>query len=536
MRSKRTVAVVFAVLLAVSIVGPSIAIAQTSGIVAGEPRLDVHVPDGTLTPGTSSQLEMQISNDGEVSLGSPSSRDVVTAARNVRVDVEGEGPVEIETNRQAIGTVTESEPRTVSVEVRVPESAETGEYELDVELEYSHTKRIEQAAGFMIDRDRTVTKSIDIEVDDGPRFDIETIEDDSQIGDTGTVTTEIENVGNERAEDLNVQLSTSSEQSGISFAGTPSVEASVDRLDPEETTRVEFDVTVDDGATARGYPIEADFEFDDTEGVRSSDSTRRLTITPDPKQRFSFDNVESTLRVGEEGELRGTVTNNGPRSVQSVVVRFTDDSPNIVPIENSVAVGSLEPGESESFELPIEVTEEAESVPRNFDMAVAYRNAENERRLFEDIDATADIDEQRDEFVLDIEDRELTAGGSTLVDVEVTNNLDETITDVEAKLFTDDPISSADDEGYIQELEAGETTTVTFRVNAGGETTPRTYPLQMDFRYDDGNGTSKVSDTYRTAIVVTESSDEGPPWLVVGGVIALVIIVGGGLYWGRGRS
>jgi hypothetical protein len=498
--------------------------------------LDVHVPDGTLTPGTTSQLEIQISNDGEVSLGSPESRDVVTAARNVRIDVEGDGPVEVETNRQAIGTVAESDPRTVSVEVRVPESAEPGEYELDVELEYSHTKRIERGAGFLIDRDKTETESVNVEVDDGPRFDIETVEDDSLVGDTGTVTTEIENVGNERAEDLTVQLSPSSERSLVSFGGTPSIKASVESLDPKETARVEFDVTMDEEATPRGYPIEANIEFEDTEGIRSSDLPRRLTITPDPKQRFSFENVESTLRVGEEGELRGTVTNNGPRSVQSVVVRFADESPNIVPIENSVAVGSLEPGASESFELPIEVTEEAEAVPRNFNMAVAYRNADDERRRFEEIDATADIDEPRDEFLLDIEDRELTAGSSTLVDVEVTNNLDETITDVEAKLFTGDPLGSDDDEGYVQELEPGETTTVTFRVNAAGGTTPRTYPLQMDFRYDDESGTSKVSNTYRTAIVVTEPSDEGSSGLIVGAVIALVIVIGAGLYWGRRRS
>jgi hypothetical protein len=535
MRNRRTAALVLAVLLAVSIVGPSVAMAQTAGIVKGEPRLSVHAPDGALTPGTAEQLEIQISNDGEVSLGSPSSRDVVTAARNVRVDVEGEGPIEIETNQQAIGTVTESQPRTISVEARVPEGAETGEYELDIELKYSHTKRIEQGAGVMIDRDRTVTKSLDVEVEDGPRFDIETVEDNSQIGDTGPVTAEIENIGNERAEDLTVRLSSLSDQSRISFAGAASDEASIGSLDPEETARIEFDVTVKEEATPRGYPIEADIEFDDSEGIRSSDLPRRLAVTPDPEQQFSFENVESTLRVGEEGEIRGTVANDGPRSVQSVVVRFTDESPNIVPIEDSVAVGSLEPGASESFELPIEVTTEAESVPRNFDMAVAYRNADNERRLFEDVDIAADIDEQRDEFTLDTEGRELQAGSSTLVDVEVTNNLDETVTDVEAKLFTDDPLGSDDDEGYIEALEPGESTTVTFRVNAGSSATPRTYPLQMDFRYDDESGTSKVSDTYRTAVVVTEPSDEGTPWLIVGAVIALVIIIGAGLYWGRGR-
>ncbi|WP_299237231.1 COG1361 S-layer family protein [Natronomonas sp.] len=530
MAGSRSTAVVLAALLVVSLGGASVAAGQ--GIVTGEPRLNVDVPDSTLTPGTATQLDVQISNNGQVDLGSPDERDVVTAARNVRVDAEADGPIEVETERQAIGTVTEGEPQTVSLNVRVPEGADPGEYELDVELEYGYTARIEQGAGVLNDRTRTVTRSVDVEVDDGARFEIEAVEDRSQVGDTGPVTARVENVGNERADEVTVDLSVARDQSRVSFDAT-SDRIGVGSLAPGEAARFEFETTVSPDASPHGYPIEAVARFEDTDGIESQGVPRRLTVTPEPKQRFSFADVESTLRVGEDGELRGTVTNDGPRPVRSVVVRFADQSPNVVPIEDSVAVGTLSAGESASFELPIALNREAEAIPRNFGMAVAYRNADDERRAYEDIDVTVDVGENRDEFLLAVADRELTAGGSTLVDVEVTNNLDESVTDVEAKLFTDDPLSSDESEGYIESLAPGESATVTFEVSASGGATPRTYALQTDFRYDDADGTSKVSDTYRTAIDVTEAEDGGIPWLGVGVVIVVVVVAAGAFAYRR---
>ncbi len=534
--SRRTLfASVFVVLLVGSTLGTTIVVGQ-SGIVEGEPRLDVHVPDPTLTPGTTQQLELQISNDGRVSLGSPESRDAVTAARNVRVEVEADddAAIEIETNRQAIGTVTENEPNTVPIAVTVPEGAESGEYELDVELRYTHTSRMEAGAGVMNERTRRVTRTVDVEIDDRPRFEITNVSTDAQIGDHGTLEATLENVGSQTASDAHLALETTS--STFAFGAGQADSAHAGTLEPGERASVQYDVAVDGEASVREFSLDGTVQYTDPDGVDGVEEGLSVGVEPVGHLRFSFDDVESTLRVGEEGELRGTVTNEGPRVAESVVVRFADESPNVIPIEDSVAVGALDSGESADFGLPIEVTNEAEAVSRNFDMAVAYRNADGERRGFEDIDATVDIAENRDEFILEVTERQLSAGTSTLLDVRVTNALDEPVDDVEAKLFTDSPLTSEDDEGYAERLEPGETTTFTFEVGAGVDATPRTYPIQMDFRYDDPSGTSKISDTYRTAVDVTETEEDSPPWLLVGAAVALVLVAGVGLYWRRNRG
>ncbi|WP_198408101.1 COG1361 S-layer family protein [Natronomonas pharaonis] len=495
--------------------------------VKGSPDLDVEAPDETLPPEATSELTLQVTNDGRVTTGAPGNREVVTTARNVRLEAEGERGIEVETGKMAIGSVGENEPREVPIAVTVPDDVEPGEYEIDVDLRYSYTSAISQRGGSTQDRTRTVTRTVDITVDEGPYFKITGVDSDAQIGDTGTAEVTLENIGHEDADD--VQLTLETQSSRFLFGERESDTTRIGELAAGEETTLNYDVTVPSDASIR------EFAFDGTVRYTDEDATDGLQegliggTTPEAEQTFSISNIDSTLRVGERGDLYGTVTNTGPTTANSAVVRFADEDPNAVPVEQRVAVGALDPGESADFRMPIEMTREAEAVPRVFDMMVTYRNADNELRQYEDTDAFSEIAPRRDQFLVDVEDREIAAGETKLIDVEVTNNLDETATDVEARLFADDPLDSDDDEGFVEELDPGETTMMTFELEAEAGATPKTYPIEFDFRYDDERGNSQLSDTTRVAYNVTEAED-GLPWLLVGVVL---LAAGGGFYWYR---
>ena len=514
--------------------GSGAAGAQT-GFSSGDVDLDVFVPDNTFTPGTTSELTLQVANSGEISDGSsPDSTDVTTTARNVRVEVdEQRAPISIETGEQSIGSIGTESPRDVPIEIDVPEDAEEGTYEIEVELEYQHTSRIFDRAGAQGDRSRTVTREVDVEIDDAPRFDLTEVDTAARIDDSGPTTAEIENVGGERAEDLRIQLTSGSQR--VAFGDSASETASITSLAPGETTTVEYDVRFGPRASQRAYPLDATVSYENPDGIPGTDTQPTLDVTPMAEQTFEITDTDSTLRVGEDGDLRGTVTNTGPTAVDSVSVRYNDEYPNIVPIERDAAVGTLEAGESAAFRLPMEVTSEADSVAKSVAMAVTYRNDENELNRYEDVDAFAEIAERRDQFLLEIEENDVAAGSERLINVTVTNNLDEPVDDLEAKLYTDSPLGAGDDdEAYAESLEPGESTTTSFRISADGGAAPRTYSIEMDFRYDDADGTSKVSDTYRAAIDVTEAEGGGVPWLPVVGLVVIVAVVAGVVWRRRG--
>ena len=464
-------------------------------------------------------------------VGTGQTREIVTTARNVRVTGEADGtPLDVETGTLAIGSVTENAPGKAELAVSVPEGIEQGTYEIDVKLEYSYTSR--QSSGITTDQKRTVNTEVEVRITDDARFEIVNVTTDARIGGEGTLEAQIENVGGEAARDATVVFESAS--SGLAFGGRASDAARIDELAPGETATVTYDVAFTPGAPVREYALDGSVQFETPEGIEGADRSISAGVVPGPEQEFSVANVESDLYVGEEGEITGTVTNDGPVEARNVVVQFGGGSANVIPIETSVAVGTLAPGESGEFRLPIEIGEEAKAIDRTADLAVQYRNAEFEARAYQDLELLYEVQPDREQFALAVEEREIEAGGQRSLEVTVTNNLDEPVENVEARLFADSPLDSGDDEGFVAELEPGESTTLTFDLSASGSATTKTYPVSFDFRYDDADGNSQLSDTTRIPITVVEGEGGFPVGLGLG-ALAVVVVVSAGAYVLRRR-
>ena len=521
-----TIVVVSSLVVGSLAVGSQTASAQRgpTGFSSAVIELDAFALDNTLTPGQTNEMMLQISNNARIEDSSrPSSIDTTTTARNVRVEVsEQSAPVTVETGRQSVGNIGTAVPKEVPIAIDVPDDAEAGEYTMEVELEYRQIGRLFDTLGIEEDRSYTVTHEIDIVIDDSARFELRDAGTEAQIGDDGPMTVEVENIGGEPAEDLTVELASASGR--VQFGGSNTEVASLGSLEPGETALIDYEIGFGADASVREYPLDATVTFENPEGINEEYETR-FNLTPQAQQTFEIKNVESTLRVGEEGNLIGTVQNTGPVTANSVVVRYHSDAANLVPIESEFAVGTLAPSESAEFRLPIEVTREAEALPRSVDLSVQYRNLDNERRAYQKVDALAEVDQRRDRFLVSIEDKELAAGESRRLEVEVTNNLNQPVTDVDARLFTEDPLNSDNDEGYIESLAPGESTTIVFELSAGGSATAKTYPISFDFQYNDADGRSKLSDTSQVAMTITES-EGGSSSLSITGVIAVIAMVG----------
>ncbi len=501
-----------------------------TAVVRGRPDLEVMLPDSTVTPGQTNELSFQITNDGTLNFGSAENRQIVTTARNVRVEADADGtPLTVETDMRGLGSVTTDQPREFQVAVDVPQSVETGTYDLDVEVRYSYRsfQGGEPIGSSANERTRTITETVEVEVKDEARFDIVEARTDAQVGDSGTLEAVVENTGSEPAIDADVTLEAAGD---LRFSGAETSTTRISRLEPGEQATVTYDVSVAPDSAVRQYSIDGQVEFEDPDGITRVDEAISLGVTPQPEQEFRIESGETTLRVGEDGDLRGVVRNEGPAPARNVVVVYESESPNVIPIETEVAVGSLQSGESAEFALPVEIGGEAEAVDRVADVAVRYRNDENELRRYEDVEVAYAVGEERDDFDVEVVDREVTAGSTTTFDVVVTNNLDEPVSDVEARLFADSPLDSPEDEGFTESLAPGESTNMTFTLTAEGGATAKTYPVSMDFRYDDADGDSTLSDTTRVAVRVVQS-EGGFPFITVLGVVAALTVVGGAAYY-----
>lgn len=496
---------------------------QQQGAVIGSPGISVHVPNPNVTPGQTNEVTVQISNDGELEQGSPEARQMVTTARSVTVEAEADGtPLSVESGEMAIGAVTENQPGQATIAVDVPENVDAGSYDLEVDVSYSYT-RMRTRGGTTYDESETHSEDVSLEVDDTARFSIVNATTDATVGSSGTLEAVVENTGGETAHNASLALESSS--AGLAFGQSAQDAAYVGELEPGETTTVAYDVTIAPDAQVRSYPLSGTVQFETPDGLQRAHEGMSFGVTPRGEQQFALEDVEAEFYVGEEGNLRGTVTNQGPVEARNVVVQYVEESPNLVPIERSVAVGNLDVDESASFRLPVEVSEEAEAIARTVDMAVQYRNAEFAQRSYADLEVTVDVAPQRDQFVVDVQNREVAAGEQMEVDVNVTNNMNQTVSNVEARLFADSPLGTSTDEAFAESIEPGETETMTFGLEADSSASTKTYPISFDFRYDDERGNSHLSDTTRVAIDVVES-EGGLPWLVILAVLGFVGIAG----------
>ncbi|MFB6153783.1 MAG: COG1361 S-layer family protein, partial [Halodesulfurarchaeum sp.] len=243
----------------------------------------------------------------------------------------------------------------------------------------------------------------------------------------------------------------------------------------------------------------------------------------DQRDRFSLTNVESTLRVGAEGAIRMTITNEGV-AVDDAVLTLVSTGQNIHPLEREYAIGSLPANGSTTVRFPIEISDSAEPLPRQFRFRVGFEDQEGDQQDRGPYNVRVSVANEREQFVVEKVSATTPAGGSSQITLRVTNNGDTPLRNVDAKIFTDNPLSSSDDQAFVEVLDPGASETMTFDIAASGSALEKQYPISIDFQYDE-NGESKLSETYQVAITVTQTEKRQLPLplIAAGVVIALAI-------------
>ena len=497
--------------------------------VIGRPDLSLSVPDNRVAPGEATTLRVAVVNDGVIVRGGPERfTERVTTARATTLDVGEVRGLDVETESVAVGQVPEGVVGPVEIDLTVPEFVPPGRYELPVTVSYTYTGTVTYDEATPNDNprfnDRSVTRrlTIPIVVEDQARFRVVGVDTGVQVGTNGTMAVSVRNVGTDPAREASVGLT--SANSDLSFGGVATAESFVGTWRPGETRTVTFPVAIAADAERRDYTLTGAVTYTDTDGIVRTSNELRTSVRPLAEQSFSLADVSSSLRVNYEGTVEGTVTNGGPSPISDAVVVLRPASANFDASETEFAIPDLAAGESADFAFDVEVSSAADPGSRQLSFAVRYESEDGDTRTSDPLTARIQVDAERDPFTVEADDAALAAGDSGRLTLTVTNTEDETLSDVSAKLFVDDPISSSDDEAFIDALEPGESAEVTFQISTAGSTFAKDYPVSVDFEYDREDGTTQVSDSFRLPVTVEESAGGGLPLGLIVGVGAVVLI------------
>ena len=417
--------------------------------------------------------------------------------------------VEPRTREIAVGTLEPGESAPFSVTADVPRTADTGSRPLVFRVRYRDD-----------DDEIRTSDPLDarVEVDREQSFTIDAVESTLRVGERGRVVATLRNTGNRTVEDVRLVYT------GEGLVPL-SAESAAGTLEPDESAQVSYTFDIPRAADPgrRALPFVVQYRGRDDE-VRTS-APLSIQTTVGPEQTFALENTSSTLRVDDTGTVRGSIVNTGDIAAESVVVTVQETGPTLIPRERAFAVGRLEPGERAPVEFRFDVTADAEPGPRLLTVQIRYRGQDRQVQVTEDIDAPIDIGPQRDEFVVTVADATIPAGSSEVVTLRVRNRENETLRDVRARLFVDDPLASDNSEAFITELGPNETATLRFAVSADAGAVRKQYPLLVDFTYEDESGESVLSDTYFVAADIVEPPAREFPVPIVPAAVGLVVLV-----------
>ncbi|WP_424018355.1 hypothetical protein ACOZ4N_02540 [Halorientalis pallida] len=461
----------------------------------------------TLRVGEGGTVQGRVENTG--------SRNVSNAALVVAT---GDEAITADRPSVPLGDLTVDESAAFTYPFEVAEDAEPGPRQLRVAVEY------ETDAGDRRRSDRdTVTVAVSAERDGFAVVDT-TVE--TQVGDTGTLALTVTNRRNESVTDARVALRSNSAE--LTVGGADNSTRFVGGWDPGENRTVEYEVRAANDSAVQAYAVRALVAYRDAEGDDRESRPIRFGVVPLPEQTFAITNVTSTLRVAEEGVVEGRVRNEGPRNVTAAVLRLRTDTETTNPRETAFALGDLLAGGSSPFSVPVEITEDAAATPRLLSFRVAYADRDGDRTASGELTARVRVRPERDRFAVRGVDAAVARGETGTVTLVVRNTRNQTLRDVNAKVFVDDPLQSDDDEAFVPVLDPDETVRLDFDLRAAGDASARTVPLRVDFEYELPDGDTELSETYQVGVNVTEPEEEG----LIGrlwplGVVTLLALTGG---------
>jgi hypothetical protein len=562
-----------AVLLAATLLIPTVPVVAAQGDqqVIGQPALELSAPDNRFGPSERGALTVVVSNGGDVRKGGPGSfTNRVTTARNVRVSVVEEqvdAPIEFKSGTVLLGSVTTQRPATATFQLETGEDLEPGTYRIPVRLQYDYTRIVtyEQGPRGVEDPDfsdshRDTTAYVEVVVERQSQFAVDSAVTDLYAGDTGTANVSVTNTGTETARDATLQLTSQSPSVYFGPQTNPqqSTTVFVSELAPGESANASVEVGATAETTPGNYPVEAHVVYENDNGVTTKSDPMPTNVSVGAERRFSVENLQTErLRVGEEDVVvTAEIVNHGPAPASNAVVKLSAGSssggpassgapgsdPGVAPSASpgpvtvtsaESSVDTLEPGDSQPVRFRLAVSEDAEPGSQTLNFVVEYENSDGDlRRSTSPIRESVAIGSERDQFtVVDVETG-VTAGGSDTLTVTLENTGDETVSDANAKLFVNDPLSAPDNSAFLGTVEPGETTTATFSVEAASEAQVKAYAGSVEVRYEDESGDTRLADGIQVGVPVAPNSG-GLPLTYIGLGLGVAVLSGGVYTWRR---
>lgn len=422
---------------------------------------------------------------------------------------------------KSIGPWASGERRSVTFDILAEEFAETRSYPFQAVITYT------AANGSRV---RTTPFTFSVQPSEQirlERFEVTSIRSNVQVGDSGTIAVTIENTGAD-VEDAIVTLQSRSRN--IRLGRTHNATQFVGEWATNEDITFVFEARATNNTVVASYPFSVAVSYQ-ANGTRSRTTTELFGVIPNSEQSFALQNITSTLRVGDEGQVTGAVVNTGPRTVQDAVLVLETNTTTLRPEETNYPLGTIPTGERQPFRYDINAINTTNAGPRDLTFRVVYRNQKGERTASDPLQATIQIGNKREPFVVDPVAASFGTDESGVLRVRISNSVGQTLSNVTARLQVDEPLTSDDLNAYVGVLSSNESSTTAFQLTVEDEAIPGRHPATVTITYETPNGERRIAGPYQVPVQVEQERGPGFPVIATVTAIAALLVAAG--WWLR---
>ncbi|PKL60055.1 MAG: S-layer protein, partial [Methanomicrobiales archaeon HGW-Methanomicrobiales-4] len=311
-----------------------------------------------------------------------------------------------------------------------------------------------------------------------------------------------------------------------------------------ESVPASFEILVPDQAKAGKYslPVELNYTYLQNAEQQGTDSITYRYVQKKVSFKLPFivqsaitlqvaDVKTENINSGGSGYITLTLKNIGTDTGTNSVANLSrsGNSP-IIPVSNSVFLGTFAPDTTRAAKYKVSVSKDAEPQDYPVAISVVYDNGDGETVVTPSqkigVSVGSDVD-----FTITSPNPELNPDKKSYIEVTYRNDGSVPVYGAEVRISAVDPFTSADDLSYLGDIQPGESKVARFGLTVGATADTKIYGLDSEIKYRDALDDSHVSDTIKVPINVVPT--EGFAALMSNPVVIgliMVIILGGAYY------
>jgi len=462
--------------------------------------------------GDTGSIDIELTNDNNVNLNDTTVNFETTSSEIFIGDSD---------KSKYIGDIESGDNKELSIDLSFVDSSDAkSNYKINMHLNYENKDNIEN----------TINSNVIISPMDEREFDLNVINNTVPVDGFGDIKLELQNNNDEDFNDVSIDLT--SKNSIVSFgSGKTSYSQIIGSLEEDESESFTVRTSTLDSADRNNkYTISGNISYTNEDDIKNN-IKKDIQISPKREQDIDIDVIETNLSEGSESDLKLNIDNLGPKDLEDIQLSISSRQ-DISIKQPTRSLDKLASGDNKTKTFSVDVPLNSDTLTQDIDVTLEYTYNELPQSKVINQVKSININELDSEFNIEIKNNNIEQGSESITQVTVQNNLNETISSIDVDFSASSPLSVSDSSSYINELGPDEEIKLNVTTSASSGATPNSYPLDVDFKYVNEDGDTKLSEVYSLQINVGESESSIIPTVVAGLIIVLLVGLGA-IYYRR---